>query len=201
MSKKIIGLVGSYRKGHIIDAAVSAVLEGAKVAGAETKKIHLLDKHIEFCRNCRNCTQQKPEAARGTCVHNDDMEQILDEIDSADGIVLGAPVNFSSVTAIMKRFIERLLPYSYWPWGKKIPESRMKKMNKKAVTVTSSSCPAWLGRFLFRSVLGVLKGAAKCMGAKVVESLFFGCVCLTEDQQLPENALLKAQKAGRKLLC
>jgi len=200
VSTKIIGVVGSYRKGRIIDTAVSAALEGAQASGAETKKIYLLDKHIEFCTNCRKCTQQKLEGVRDKCVQNDDMEQILCEIDSADGIVLGSPVNFFNVTALMKRFIERLLPYGYWPWGNLIPRYRIKKLSKKAVIITSSGCPAWLGRIVFRAVLGVLKTAAKCVGAKVIKSLYFGCICLTEDQQLSEKAKVKAYKAGGKLV-
>ena len=46
MAKKVIGIVGSYRKGGIIDTSVSGVLQGAEQAGAETKKIYLLDKHV-----------------------------------------------------------------------------------------------------------------------------------------------------------
>ena len=199
MGKKIVGIVGSYREGRIIDTAVSAVLEGAQDGGAETRKIYLLDKNIEFCTNCRKCTQQEVESVRTECIHNDDMEQILCEIDGADGIVLGSPINFFSVTALMKRFIERLLPYIYWPWGSELPKHRIKYPVKKAVIITSSGCPAWLGRIIFRSVLSILKAAAKCVGAKVVKSLYFGCICLTEDQQLSQKAIHTARKAGEKI--
>ena len=37
MAIKVVGIVGSYRKGKTIDTAVSALLEGAKDKGAETK--------------------------------------------------------------------------------------------------------------------------------------------------------------------
>jgi len=201
MSKKIIAIVGSYRKGRIIDSAVSAVLQGAEAKGAETEKIYLIDKHIEFCNNCRKCTQKNGDGARTKCVHNDDMEHILDEIDIADGVVLGAPINFFTVTAIMKRFIERLLPYCYWPWGKLIPRHRIKQVNKEAVIVTSSGCPAWLGRIIFRGAQSILKEAARCLGAKVVKSLYFGAVCQKEDQKLNEKDALAASKAGDKLVC
>jgi len=200
MSIKVVGIVGSYRKGKTIDSAVSAVLEGARAKGAETKKIYLLDKHIEFCKNCRICAQQKVEARRGRCVQDDDMEGILAEIDSAEAVVLGSPVNFYNVTAIMKRFIERLLPYAYWPWGKAAPMPRIAKADKKAVTVTSSACPAFIGRIAFRGTLGLLKAAAKCVGAKVTKSLYFGPVAGREDSQLSEKALLKARKAGEELV-
>ena len=74
MGKKIVGIVGSYRKERIIDSAVSEILKGAEARGAETKKIYLLDKNIEFCRNCRKCTQEKVDGTRGNCVHHDDMD-------------------------------------------------------------------------------------------------------------------------------
>lgn len=80
MGKKIIGIVGSYRRQHIIDTAVSQVLKAAQANGAEIRKIYLLDKNIEFCTNCRKCTQKEGDII-GKCVHNDDIEQILDEID------------------------------------------------------------------------------------------------------------------------
>jgi len=200
MGIKVVGIVGSYRKGKTIDNAVSAVLEGAKATGAETKKIYLLDEHIEFCTNCRSCAQEKVEARRGKCVHNDDMETILTEIDNADAVVLGSPINLGNVTAITKRFIERLIPYFYWPWGEKVaPVYRMAKADKKAVTVTSSACPALIGRILMPGALSMLKKAARIMGAKVVKSLYFGPVCYQKDSQLSEKALLKARKAGEKL--
>lgn len=201
MGIKVVGTVGSYRKGKTIDSAVSAVLEGAKAKGAETKKIYLLDEHIEFCTNCRSCAQEKVEARRGKCVHNDDMESILAEIDEGDAVVLGAPINLGNVTAIMKRFIERLAPYFYWPWGKAVaPVYRIEKADKKAVTVTSSACPAFIGRILMPGALNMMKKAARIMGAKVVKSLYFGPVCGDKDSQLSEKALLKAQRAGEELV-
>ena len=201
MSIKVVGIVGSYRKGKTIDSAVSAALEGAKAKGAETKKIYLLDEHIEFCTNCRSCLQEKVEARRDKCVQNDNMEDILTEIDNADAVVLGAPINLGNVTAIMKRFIERLAPYFYWPWGKAVsPVYRIVKADKKAITVTSSACPGFIGRILMPGALSALKKAARGMGAKVVKSLYFGPVCGREDSHLSEKALLKAHKAGEKLV-
>jgi putative NADPH-quinone reductase len=200
MAVKIVGIIGSYRKGKIIDSAVTTILEGAKSKGAQTQKIFLLDKHLEFCTNCRSCVQEKVQGKRGKCVHNDDMKNILAEVDDADAIVLGSPINFSTVTAIMKRFIERLIPYAYWPWGKALaPVLRNKQEDKKAIIITSSACPAIIGRFLMPNAIGTLKRAAKCMGAKVTKSLYFGPVAAKEDSQLSKKALLKARKTGEKL--
>ena len=196
MAKKIIAIIGTYRKGKTIDTAVCELLRAAEQQGAQTEKIYLLDKKIEFCTNCRCCTQQNG-TARGNCVLNDDMKQILDRIDSADAIVLAAPINWFNVTAIMRRFIERLLPYGYWPWGKALPKNRIKKKTKKAVIIISSGCPEWLGRIIFRSALGVLKAASNCMGARVVKSSYFGTVALTEQETLSDKNKLKAFNVGK----
>jgi NAD(P)H-dependent FMN reductase len=198
--RRIVGIVGSYRKGRIIDSAVSAALEGAQRKGAVTSKIYLVDKHIEFCANCRKCTQEKDPARRGTCVHNDDMDGILQEIDNADGVVFAAPVNFYNVTAIMRRFIERLLPYAYWPWGgNAIPRYRISKPDKKAVVITSSASPVFIGRIFMPGALRALKVAARTVGAKVVKSLFFGQTSSEENSMLSQRQLTKARRAGEKL--
>lgn len=66
MGSKVVAIVGSYRKGATIDSAVEAVLEGARSKGARTQTFYLADAHIEFCKNCRTCTQ-KPGEERGKC--------------------------------------------------------------------------------------------------------------------------------------
>ena len=43
MAKKIVAIVSTYRKGKIIDTAVSKILCGAQERGAETQVIYLLD--------------------------------------------------------------------------------------------------------------------------------------------------------------
>ncbi|MGE5843789.1 MAG: flavodoxin family protein, partial [Syntrophaceae bacterium] len=120
MAKKIIALSGSYRRDGIIEHAVDAILRAAAEKGAETEKVRLIESRIEFCRNCRKCTQQEGPQ-RGECVHRDDMEEILKKIEAADGLVLASPVNFFGVTAVTQRFIERLVCYAFWPWGKPGP--------------------------------------------------------------------------------
>lgn len=200
MSVTVIAIVGSYRKGKTIDSAVSAVLEGAEDVGARTKKIFLLDMSIEFCSNCRTCMQEQGGPTRGKCVHNDDMDGILEQIDRADAVVLAAPINVGNVTAIMKRFVERLAPYAYWPWGEApSPAPRIKRRRKKAVIITSSACPSFIGKVVYRSTQNLLKTAAKFIGADITKSLYFGLAAGKEDSQLSDRAMLNARKIGRKL--
>ena len=200
MPKKVVAIIGTYRKGHITDTAVAAVLDAAQEAGAEVEKIYLIDKHIEFCTNCRTCTQQPDTGKRGKCPVEDEMPAILDQIDSADALVLASPVNFFTVTAVAKRFIERLVCYAYWPWNSAMPKGRIKKPDKKAVIITSAACPAFLARILIRNSPKLLKAAATCLGAKTVATLYFGKIAMTTDDKLPEKALNKCRRAGQKLV-
>ena len=81
MAKKIIAITGSYRKGGIVERTVEAILKAAAEQGAETETVRLMERRIEFCTNCRKCTQ--PEGAkRGPCVHRDEMADLLDRIEA-----------------------------------------------------------------------------------------------------------------------
>jgi len=200
MAKKVVGIIGTYRKGRVIDTAVCEVLRGAQDNGAETQTIYLLDKHIEFCTNCRTCTQEQNVGRRGQCVHHDDMDEVLRAIDEADGVVLGAPTNFYNVNALTRRFIERLLPYAYWPWNTRGgPKYRVARPDKKAVIVTSSAVPTFLARVLVPGPRRALKLAARTMGARVIKSLAYGMVAVTPETTLREQDLLRAYHAGELL--
>jgi NAD(P)H-dependent FMN reductase len=200
MSKhsKVIAIVGSYRKGGIIDSAVDEILASAALAGADVSKIYLADRNIEFCLNCRRCTQAKG-SLRGTCVHQDDMASLLDEIEKADGLVLGSPVNFSTVTALTKRFIERLVCYAEWPWGARSPRKRLPKGTRKALLVTSCAMPGFLAP-LFTGALRVLKSAAAVLGARPVGTLVIGLVAHREQMPLPARARARARRLGKRLV-
>jgi FMN-dependent NADH-azoreductase len=197
MSRKILGIVGSYRKNGVIDTLVSAALSAAQEYGAETEKVYLIDKHIEFCTNCRTCTQEAGTGP-GACIHHDDMKDILDRYLKSDGVVLGAPVNVFNVNAVTRKFMERLACFAFWPWGQHGPAQRMEYRGKNAVLITSSAMPAFMGRF-FTGALRALKIAARTMGAKPIASLFVGTSAQTEKPDIPDKALRRAHEAGRRL--
>jgi multimeric flavodoxin WrbA len=194
---KIIAIVGTYRKGGIIDKATDEILASAQKEGAETEKIYLLDRHIEFCTNCRQCTQTEGPT-RGECPINDEMSGILDSIERSGAVVLASPMNFWTVTALMKRFIERLVCYAYWPWGKHGPVMRNKLKEKRAVLVFSSAAPSILVRLLTR-IAGLLKTTAAVLGAKTIGVLSIGLCAEKPDQELSQRTKTKARKLGKKL--
>jgi NAD(P)H-dependent FMN reductase len=194
----VVAIVGSYRRGGITDQAVDAVLEGAREHGAKTEKIYLIEQRIEFCRNCRMCCQI-PGPERGECVHQDDLELVLQKLEDASAVVLGSPVNYHNVTAVFRRFMERLLGYTYWPWGKNLgPVMRRKVRAKKAVLVASAAVP----RFFIPLMTGApraLKVAAKMVGARPVGKLWIGAVGSAPEETLHSRVRAKAVRLGHKL--
>lgn len=190
----IIGIVGSYRKHGTIDTAVSEILEAAAQKGAHTEKVYLQDQHIEFCTNCRHCLQAP---GRGECLLNDDMASLLDRIEAADALVLGAPVNFGDINALTRRFLERTVCYGYWPWNSPAPIRSTAKPKKKAVLVTSSAAPRFMARWLMVPIK-TLKELASMLGAKPIGTLWIGMVD-PKDSKLSTINHQRAQQLGHQL--
>jgi len=195
---RITAIVGSYRKGGVLDSAVDAVLAAAKEEGAETTKIYLVDRRIEYCTNCRTCTQP-PGPDRGDCALDDEVRDVLDQIARSDAIVFGSPMNFGTVTAVTKAFIERLVCYAHWPWGAMAPKIRSTQKDKKAVIVGSSAAPAFLARTT-SGMVGLMKKAAGLLRAKPVGVLFVGLAAVEQQPRLGERTLRKARRMGKRLV-
>ena len=198
VKRRILAINGSYRKGGMTDQAVDQILEHLQSAGADTEHIKLRDHPIGFCRNCRQCMQQ-PGDAPGVCALNDGMAELVRKIEDADAFVFAAPTNFSSATALFKRFSERLAVYGYWPWGKAAPVFRRAKMPKKPVVIVSScAAPGLLGRLTYVTNKN-LRIAAKTIGGKVVGSMVTGMASKQPAQGLPRRAKRRARALAPKL--
>ena len=197
MAQKVIAIVGSYRKGGITNKAVQAILGAAREKGAETRILYLADQHLEFCTNCRQCTQV-PGLQRGTCVQQDDLQLILAEIDSADVLVLGSSVNYWNATALFRKFMERLIGATYWPWGGAAPKPRNKRLTRKAVLVASASMPGFCIPLL-TGAARALRITAKCLGIKTVATLWIGLSAKQPNQELSPRALARARRIGLSL--
>lgn len=194
MSKSIVAIIASYRRGGIVDSAVAEMLRAAREHGAETHVIHLTEEHIEFCRNCRQCTQE-PGELRGKCAQEDDLEVILEEIEAADAVVLASPVNCYNVTAIFRRFMERLIGAAYWPWGQNAPVVRTKKRPRKAVLVASAAMPGFLIP-LATGAARALRLTAAMLGARPVGRLWIGLAAQKAYQPLSARTLERARRLG-----
>jgi multimeric flavodoxin WrbA len=195
---QLLAVNGSYRENGAMDQAVQLAAQTATEAGATIEIIHLRDFPIEFCRNCRHCTQV-PGETPGECVQQDDMQELIRKIEAADGYILASPTNFYSVTALFKRFMERLVVYTYWPWGSRAPKARRKKATKKAILIASSAAPGFMGRMLY-ATLDQLKVTAKTIGAKPIGSVFVGSMSLQEYPKLRDKVQERVRTMVRELM-
>ena len=196
--RRILTINGSYREGGVTDQAVANLIEHLDALGTEVEHIKLREFPIEFCRNCRHCMQQ-PGDAPGRCVLNDGMAELVQKIEGADAYILAAPTNFSSVTALFKRFAERLAVYGYWPWGKAAPVFRKAKKKKKpALIISSCAAPGIMGRLTYNTNKS-LRIAADTIGARVAGSIVTGLIAQRQKPDLPRRAQARAKKLAARL--
>lgn len=196
---RILVINGSYRDDGVTDHAVEVAVKALHAGGAEVEVIQLREYPIEFCLNCRECTQQ-PGESPGECVHPDGMKALVEKIEQADAYILASPTNFGTVTAVYKRFMERLTVYAFWPWGAHMPQLRkMHAPRKKALLLSSCAAPGLLGRWLFNTHKQ-LKMTANTIGADVVGMVFTGLVADQPHQPLPEKTQNRIRELAGKLL-
>jgi NAD(P)H-dependent FMN reductase len=190
---------GSYRDDGITDRLLDTVTDELVSNGVEVETVRLREHPIEFCLNCRQCTQV-PGEDPAQCIQHDDMRELIGKIERADGFILASPTNFGSVTALFKRFMERLTVYAYWPWEQNAPQLRkVDTPRKRALVVSSCAAPGLLGRLLYSSQRQ-LKTTAETIGADVVGSLFAGLVARQADQVLSQRIKGRARKLAHRLL-
>lgn len=104
MSKKILIISSSPRKGGNSDTLCDEFLKGAQDAGHTVEKIFLRDKKINYCTGCGFCNTNDYTA----CAQKDDMSEILDKMQEADTIVFATPIYFYAIAGQMKTFIDRM---------------------------------------------------------------------------------------------
>ena len=102
MSKRIVVISASPRKGGNTDLLCDEFVRGAVESGNDVEKINLRGKRIGFCTACYHCKD-----GRGECCIKDDVPEIISKMEAADIIVLASPVYFYSVDAQLKALIDR----------------------------------------------------------------------------------------------
>ena len=142
------------------------------------------------------------DADRATAILQAQGETVyrLGQIEACDACILASPTNCGAVTALFKRFMERLVVYGYWPWGKPAPVFRRAKLPQKpAIIISSCAAPALMGRLSYGTNKN-LKVAAKTMGAKVVGSIVTGLIAQQPKRELPKRTQRRARKLAPRLV-
>ncbi|MGA1864099.1 MAG: flavodoxin family protein [bacterium] len=197
---KILSIIGSYRKGMTIDTLVNKAIEGAKAnnENVTVDKIYLIDKRIEYCKNCMVCRNDDPNKEIAKCVISDDLQKIYPIINKADGFIFGTPINCGTVTAVMKTFLERTCWIFAKP-GKRLingcPEPRATRKKKAIIILSAGIIPSILRRFCDDATSLIKSNCEFCFNAKVLGTLYAGAV----EKKGLNTYLNKAYKLGAKL--
>ncbi len=101
---KVIAINGSARKDGNTSILINTVFEELNKEGIETEQIQLAGHTLNGCRACYKCFGQKN---RHCSQETDILNELIDKILHAQGLILGSPTYFSDVTANMRAFIER----------------------------------------------------------------------------------------------
>ncbi|MBP2637892.1 MAG: ywqN 4 [Firmicutes bacterium] len=106
MSKNILVLTGSPRKGGNTDKLAEAFIAGARQAGHTTVLYTTADKKIKGCIDCQTCFK------KGTaCSVPDDFNELAPLIEQADMVVLATPMYWFSFPTQLKAAIDKFYAY------------------------------------------------------------------------------------------
>jgi multimeric flavodoxin WrbA len=102
---KVIAFNGSPRKNGNTNQALQTALEELSREGIETELVQMGSEDIAPCQACGVCGQKKDRR----CKRKDDkVNEWVEKMAAADGIIIGSPVYFGSMSAQTKAFIDRV---------------------------------------------------------------------------------------------
>ena len=98
---KVLGIMGSPRRGSNTEILLDKALEGAKEAGAEVEKVVVSELKVSPCREIYACLKD------GNCAIKDDMQWLYKKLVDADHIVVASPIFFYGITSQAKAMVDR----------------------------------------------------------------------------------------------
>ena len=104
MSKKVLIISSSPRKGGNSETLAAAFAKGAQEAGHQVETVFLQEKQVGFCKGCFACLNL------GHCVIQDDAVEIAAKMHDADVLVFATPVYYYCVSGQLKTMLDRANP-------------------------------------------------------------------------------------------
>ena len=102
---KVIAINGSPHKEGNTFHALNMVGTELEAAGIEFEIIHIGHKEIHGCTACNNCFKNRDEK----CSQKPDIvNDCIQKMKEADGILIGSPVYYSGIAGTMKCFLDRV---------------------------------------------------------------------------------------------
>ncbi len=101
---KVVAFNGSARKQGNTAILINHVFTELEKEGIETELVELAGKKIQGCTACYKCFETKD---RKCAIKNDIVNDCIEKMMEADGIILGSPTYFADITSEMRALIER----------------------------------------------------------------------------------------------
>ncbi|MFC1462267.1 flavodoxin family protein [Verrucomicrobiota bacterium] len=101
---KVVAFNGSPRSQGNTSMLLGAVLVELAKEGIETELVQLGGKSIRGCTACMKCFENQDKHC---AIDNDVLNEMVDKMVEADGIIVGSPTYFSNVSAEVKALIDR----------------------------------------------------------------------------------------------
>lgn len=101
---KVVGINGSARKDGNTAAMLKHAMAELNAEGIETELIQLGPKPIQGCIACFKCFENKDKHC---AVKKDALNDLIDKILEADGVLIGSPTYFANVSTNIKSLIDR----------------------------------------------------------------------------------------------
>lgn len=101
---KVVAFNGSPRRKGNTAQSLRVVLDEIEKEGIETELVQLGGRKLFGCLDCRQCSKlQNRHCAR----KDDEMNEVLDKLFEAEGVIIGSPTYFGNVTSEVKALIDR----------------------------------------------------------------------------------------------
>lgn len=101
---KVVAFNGSPNKEGNTYHAIRLVADELEKEGIEVEIVHVGNKSIRGCLACGACSRNGDQK----CAIKDDMvNESVQKIKEADGVIIGSPVYFSGIAGTMKSFLDR----------------------------------------------------------------------------------------------
>ena len=101
---KVVIFNSSPRSEGVTKKCLNIVMDELKTAGIEVEYIWMGMDKIQGCISCYRCKENQDKRCS---VNTDKLNEYLEKMLNADGIILGSPTYFADTTARMKALIER----------------------------------------------------------------------------------------------
>jgi len=187
---KILGILASPRKKGNSDILLNEALRAARDSGADTEKLVIYDMDFKGCISCGGC------AKTGVCVLKDDMTPLYSKLNSADAVIIAAPIYFAGAPAQLKAMIDRCQS----EWVAKYVLKKRKAQNEKRKANGAFICVSGHKEdTLYKFTRKTIEVFFKTMNIDFTEELFFGGAGRAGDIKSIKGALEKAYKSGKDL--